>query len=70
MEAQKRGLSLDAYLLQTVLQQEESNGAPADDQEKRRARADAGARILEIQKRIKPDREGRTSRDYNNDGRR
>ena len=35
-----------------------------------RKRADAGARILEIQKRVKPDPEGWTSRDYINYGRR
>jgi hypothetical protein len=69
-EARKKGLSLDAYLLQTVLQQEGSNGAPTDDTEKRRKRAAAGARILEIQKRVKADPEGWTSRDYINYGRR
>ena len=53
-EARKKGLSLDAYLLQTVLQQKSSNGAPTDDAEKRR----------------KPDPEGWTSRDYINYGRR
>ena len=46
-EARKKGLSLDAYVLQTVLQQEGSNGAPSDDAEQRRRRAEAGARILE-----------------------
>ena len=71
-EARKKGLSLDAYLLQTVLQQKGSNGAPTGDAEKRRKRAGAGAgaRILEIQKRVKPDPEGWTSRDYINYGRR
>ena len=69
-EARKRGLSLDAYLLQTVLQQKGSDGAPSDDTDKRRKRAEAGARILEIQKRVKPDPEGWTSRDYINHGRR
>jgi hypothetical protein len=69
-EARREGLSLDAYLLQTVLQQKGSNGAPADNAEKRRKRADAGARILEIQKRVKPDPEGWTSSDYINYGRR
>ena len=69
-EAQREGLSLDAYLLQTVLQQKGSNGAPADDAEKRRKRSEAGARILEIQKRVKPDPEGWTSHDYINYGRR
>ncbi len=56
--------------MQTGSQQKGSNGAPADDAEKRRKRADAGARILEIQKRVKPDPEGWTSRDYVNYGRR
>ena len=69
-EARKRGLSLDAYLLQQVLEKESSNGAPNDEAEKRRKRAVAGARILEIQKRVKPDPEGWTSRDYINYGRR
>jgi len=68
-EAQKQGLSLDAYLLQTVLEKV-SNGAPTDDAGKRRKRADAGTRILEIQKRVKPDPEGWTSRNYINYGRR
>jgi hypothetical protein len=70
-EARKKGLSLDAYVLQTVLQQNGSNGAPStDDAEQRRRRVEAGARILEIQKRVKPDPEGWTSRDYINYGRR
>ena len=69
-EARTKGLSLDAYLLQTVLQQQGSNGVPTDDTENRRKRAEAGARILEIQKRVKPDPEGWTSRDYINHGRR
>jgi CubicO group peptidase (beta-lactamase class C family) len=68
-EARQRGLSLDAYLLQTILQWMGLNGASADEAEKRRKRADAGARILEIQKRVKPDPEGWTSRDYINRGR-
>jgi hypothetical protein len=69
-EAREKGLSLDEYLLQTVAQQKSSNGAPADDAEKRRKRAEAGARILEIQQRVKPDPEGWTSRDYINHRRR
>lgn len=60
-EARKEGLSLDAYLLQMILQQKGSNGAPTA--EGRRKRADAGARILEIQRRVRPDPEGWTSRD-------
>jgi hypothetical protein len=68
-EAQKSGLSLDAYLLEAVLKEKRSTGAPTDDAEKARKRA-AGARLLEIQKRVKPDPEGWTSRDYINYGRR
>ncbi len=66
-EARKKGLSLAAYLLETVLQQ---NGAPADNAENRRKRKDAGQRILDLQKRVKPDPEGWTSRDYIDYGRR
>jgi hypothetical protein len=69
-EARKKGLTLEDYLLEPILQQKGSNSAPTDDAEKRRKRADAGARILEIQKRIKPDPEGWTSHDYINYGRR
>jgi hypothetical protein len=69
-EARRKDLSLEAYLPETILQQKSLNGALTDDAEKRRSRADAGARILEIQKRIKPDPEGWTSRDYINYGRR
>jgi hypothetical protein len=60
-EARKRGLSLETYLLQTVLDHKDSNGTPTDDAESRRRRADAGARILEIRKRVKPDPKGWTS---------
>ncbi|MBI3683410.1 MAG: hypothetical protein HY235_23805 [Acidobacteria bacterium] len=70
-EACQKGLSLEAYLLQTVLNQKGANGAPlTDDAEKHRRRQEAAARILEIQKRVKPDPEGWTSRDYINYGRR
>ena len=70
-EARQKGLSLDAYVLQTVLPQKGSNGAPAiDEAEKRRKRQEAAVRILEIQKRVKPDPEGWTSRDYIDYGRR
>lgn len=67
-EARKKGLSLDAYLLQTILDKD-ANGAANDDAQERRTRADAGARIIEIQRRVKPDPEGLTSRDYINYGR-
>ena len=70
-EARQKGLSLDAYVLQTVLQREGSNGAPAiDEAEKHRKLQEAAVRILEIQKRVKPDPEGWTSRDYIDHGRR
>jgi hypothetical protein len=70
-EAQQKGISLDAYVLQTILQQKISHGVPASDEgEKLRKRQEAAARILEIQKRVKPDPEGWTSRDYINYGRR
>jgi hypothetical protein len=64
-EARQKGLSLDDYLLQTVLQHEGSNDGPAvDEADKRRRREQARTRILEIQQRVKPDPEGWTSRDY------
>lgn len=69
-EALELGLPLDAYLLQAVLRQKGLNGAPPDDAEKRRQRANAGARIHEIQRRIRPDPEGWISRDYIDFGRR
>ena len=67
-EARRKGLSLDDYLLQTVLKT--ANGAtPTDESERHQRRQAAAARILEIQKRVKPDPEGWTSRDYINYGR-
>jgi hypothetical protein len=69
-EARQKGLSLDTYLLQTVLQHKASDGTANDDSEQRRKRAEAGTRILDIQKRVRPDPEGWTSRDYINYGRR
>lgn len=50
-EARQKGLSLDAYVLQAVLQQKGSNGAPATDEaEKRRKREEAAASIRELRK--------------------
>ena len=70
-EARQEGLSLDAYLLQAVLDPKRHNAAPAEDEaDGRRKRAAAGARILDIQRRVKPDPEGWTSRDYVQFGRR
>jgi len=70
-EARQKGLSLDTYVLQTVLQQKDSSGASTmGEAEELRKRQEAAIRILEIQKRVKPDPEGWTSRDYINYGRR
>ena len=50
-EARQRGLSLDAYVLQTVLQQKAPNGtALTDDAAKRQAREDAGRSIRELRR--------------------
>jgi len=52
-EARQKGLSLDVYLLQTVLQQKGSNGTPtADESEKRRKREQAAANIRELRKGV------------------
>jgi len=48
-EALKKGLSLDAYLLEAVLQKG-SNGAPPNDAEQRRKREQAAASIRENRK--------------------
>jgi hypothetical protein len=60
-EARQKELSLDAYLLQTVLEQKGTNSAPATDEaEKRRRRQAAAARIRESHRRgriRKPDTE-------------
>jgi hypothetical protein len=49
-EARKKGLSLDAYLLEIVLQQNGLHGVPADDGEKRRRREQATASIRQLRK--------------------
>jgi hypothetical protein len=69
-EARRRGLSLDAYLLETVTPPDGSTNDSREGAERRRKRSEAGARILDIQKRVLPDSEGWTSRDYVNFGRR
>jgi hypothetical protein len=69
-EARQKGLSLDAYVLQTVLQQTGSNGAPAiDEAERRHKREQAAASIRELRKGVTlgPDL---TIRDLINEGRR
>jgi hypothetical protein len=69
-EAERHGMSLDAYLLESVLRQK-SNGDSATDADAERGRREqAAARILDIQKRVKPDPEGWTSSDYIRHGRR
>jgi len=57
-------------LLQMVLKREGDSALLIDDPEIRRRRKEAAARILGIQKRVKPDLEGWTSGDYINYGRR
>jgi hypothetical protein len=50
-EARQEGLSLDAYVLQTVLQHKAANGAALTDQAaRRRAREEAGRSIRELRK--------------------
>lgn len=48
-EARRKGLSLDAYLLEAVLQQKVANGTP-DDAERRRKREAAGRSIRGLRK--------------------
>jgi hypothetical protein len=57
-------LSLDAYLLNTVLHKD---GA---EEQKGRQRAEAVASIRELRTRVKPVPDGWTTRDYINFGRR
>jgi len=50
-EARQKGLSLDAYVLQTVLQRQTPNGtATSDEAAKRQAREEAGRSIRELRK--------------------
>jgi hypothetical protein len=50
-EARRKGLSLDAYVLGTVLEQETPNGAALSDEAARRqARQEAGRSIRELRK--------------------
>jgi len=66
-EARQKGLSLDEYVLQTVIQQKGPNGG--DEAEKRSRRESAAARIRELRKGVTlgPDL---TIRDLINEGRR
>jgi hypothetical protein len=49
-EARQKGLSLDAYLLETVLHHKAANGTPVTDEERQRAREEAGRSIRELRK--------------------
>ena len=50
-EARQRGLSLDDYVLQTVLQKQIANGsAPSDEIVRRQAREEAGRSIRELRR--------------------
>ena len=50
-EARQRGLSLDVYLLEAVLERRAENGAPIFDEiERRRSREEAGRSIRELRK--------------------
>jgi hypothetical protein len=50
-EAQRKGLSLDVYVLESVLQQKPLNDAArSDEAAKRRARQEAGRSIRELRK--------------------
>jgi hypothetical protein len=69
-EARQKGLSMEAYVLQVILQLQKSNDAAAvDEVEKRRKREEAAANIRELRKGITlgPDL---TIRDLINEGRR
>ena len=65
-QAAAHGLSVEAWVEELAHEKATAKDAPPEQQE---ARA-AIARILEIQKRVKPDPEGWTVRDYINYGRR
>lgn len=64
-QAAARGLSLEAWVQELALEK-----ARAEEREVNRRKAQAAAaRILEIQKRVKPDPEGWTVHDYIGRGR-
>ncbi|HKD05496.1 MAG TPA: hypothetical protein VKB79_06300 [Bryobacteraceae bacterium] len=70
-QARRKGLSLDAYLLEKALRLNgDSDNESGDDAEKRRERAEAAASIRELRAGVKPDPEGWTLRDYVDYGRR
>jgi accessory colonization factor AcfC len=64
-QAESQGLSIDAWVLALAREKAEADNVLAVPQ----AAQAAVARILEIQKRVKPDPEGLTIRDYIDHGR-
>jgi hypothetical protein len=68
-EARQKGLSLDAYLLQTILQKDANGETSSDEADKRRRREQAAARIRELRKGVTLG-PGLTIRDLINEGRR
>lgn len=65
-EARRKGVSLETYILESVLRQPNS---PSTLEAKRLQREQAATRIMEIQRRVQPDPEGWTSREYIHYGR-
>ena len=51
-EAHQKGLSLDVYVLESILHQNGATGAPAEEAEKRRRREQAAANIRELRKGV------------------
>lgn len=68
-EARQKGLSLDAYLLQTILQKATNGETPSDEADKRRRREQAAARIRQLRKGVTLG-PGLTIHDLINEGRR
>lgn len=64
-QAAAHGLSLEAWVRELAHEKARAN----EDQSNRRKSQTAAARILEIQKRVKPDPEGWTIHDYIDHGR-
>jgi|HubBroStandDraft_1064217.scaffolds.fasta_scaffold827188_2 hypothetical protein len=65
-QAESQGLSIDAWVLALAREKAQADNLQAG----RQSAQAAAARILEIQKRVKPDPEGWTIRNYIDDGRR
>jgi hypothetical protein len=65
-QAESHGLSIDAWVLALAREKAQADNLQAG----RQSAQAAAARILEIQKRVKPDPEGWTIRNYIDHGRR